>query len=250
MSKLRTTRAFGAGVLLGLMIGSAGMAAASFGYKAWSTVSVDYKNGFVAGFLTMANLARNLQPGGWVDQKYPHIPKAKPVEWSKTLDELYAKPENRKYTVTGMLQAVARDLEKKYGPAQDPMDRTRDQMLEKLRALGERNKNEQPEGEAGKAGEGESGAPLANAPGDDKAQPGPNDKGEPKALPRTDFPNDRKRKWCRCDGTDPKLARAARQANATEKQKASSGVPAASSGTAGSTGPAAPTGPAGSPAKP
>src|SRR3569832_948218 len=84
-----SSRAIGAGILVGKLIGSAGIAAAGFGWKAWSSLKTDYKLGYVGGFLDMANLARNLQPGGWVDTKYPYLPQVKPYLCAAELDQLY-----------------------------------------------------------------------------------------------------------------------------------------------------------------
>src|SRR5690349_21595412 len=107
-------RDFGAGAVLGLALGTAGVSAAAFGYDGWNKFSYDFRVGYVNGFLSMANLARNLDPGGWVDSKYPMVPTAKPAEWAAKVDELYKDPENQHYSMTSILQTAAHELEKKY----------------------------------------------------------------------------------------------------------------------------------------
>jgi len=225
MSRLRSIRAFGAGVLLGVIVGSAAVAGAAFGYKAWTSVHDDYKIGYVAGFFSMANLARNLQPGGWVDSRYPHLPQVKAPVWRAKLDELYAKPENQKYSVNGLLQVAARELEKQYGKAIDPIERARQNMKEKLRAIAARKQREQQQAGA-TAGKPEGSVAQETEAGDEATdvelpvEPSEKVDAPAKKPAAVEAPVERKKKWCRCDGTDPQAARAERQAKAKAEEEA------------------------------
>ena len=58
-------RGFAAGVLVGLLAGSAGMASATFGLNGWSRFSEDFRNGYLNGFLDMANLALSILLSPW-----------------------------------------------------------------------------------------------------------------------------------------------------------------------------------------
>ena len=205
-------RGFVSGVMVGLLLGSGGMAVASFGYKGWTRFNTDFKGGYVTGFLDFTNLARNLDPGGYVDQRYPYLPQVKPLEWVTKIDELYAKPENQDYTMASMLQLAAHKLEEKYGKAEDPVARTRRRMQDQLAALAKRraaqHAQQAPDGQAapGVAAPTGAAAPAATPPAKTLVPKTPN-------IPHP-------RKWCRCDGTDVKAAIAARKAKAEAEERA------------------------------
>jgi hypothetical protein len=193
-------RDFGAGALLGLALGTAGISAASFGYEGWNKFSQDFRSGYVTGFLSMANLARNLDPGGWVDSKYPMVPNAKPIEWAAKVDELYKDPENQHYSMNSILQQAAHELQKKYGKAMSPDKRAIERMQQQLAAVKRRRE----------------------AMGLDPSMRPKKDPTQVEAAPKTAQPPAPKppRKWCRCDGKNPKAERAKRRAAAAEKAKA------------------------------
>jgi hypothetical protein len=204
----RSSRGFRAGaavgVLIGLLIGSAGVAAATFWVQGWQRFSDDFKVGYINGFLDMANLARNLQPGGWVDTKYPQVPQAKPVEWANVVNELYKDPANARYSITSILQTAAQRLEAKYGRAETPEQRTLQRMQHQLEMM--RKKREK----AGLPVEPPKAASTpTKVPGAVKTSETTAEKKEAKKPAR---------KWCRCDGKDPKAARAARKAAAAKKE--------------------------------
>ena len=184
MRRSGSIRGFSVGVVVGILVASAGMAVAAFGYKGWQRVSEDFRNGYVQGFIEMANLARNLDPGGWVDTKYPYVPKAKFIEWRVRADELYAKPENQKYAIDSLLQLVARDLEGRYGTVRAE-ERQRSIMAMQLKQLYERQVEE------AKA----KGLPPPPAPAEL-----PKDFVPHKTIAKPD--KKRTKKWCRCDGSD------------------------------------------------
>jgi hypothetical protein len=188
------------GVLIGLLLGSAGMAGAAFGYKGWQTFSDEFKTGYVTGFLGMANLARNLDPGGWVDSKYPQFPKVKPLEWVILVDDLYKMPENQGYSINSILQSAAHQLELKYGKPATAEERTKQRMAHQLEIL---RKQREKAGLLPKDGE-----PKADSPASKAVTPPAAGGGKNVADERPP------RKWCRCDGTDPKEARAQRKAAA------------------------------------
>jgi hypothetical protein len=202
MRKFSFLRGFSSGVAIGVLVGSAGMAAAAFGYKGWQVFSNDFKGGYVSGFLDMANLARNLQPGGWVDDHYAYLPGVRVIEWKLKLDEIYSKPENQKYSVESALQLAGHELEEKHGKSLTPEERERSITMQMLAA---RRKKQIEEATA-------KGLP----PPPEIVMP---DASVPAHAPRTaGDPNKPKvRKWCRCDGTDPKLARQQRKARAAEE---------------------------------
>jgi len=185
------------GVLLGTVIGSAGLSVAAFGYPGWQKFSEEFKVGYITGFLDMSHLARNLAPGGWVDTKYPMVSKAKPREWAATIDTLYQKPENQNYTVTSILQLASHKLQDKYGK-DSPEERTTRKMKAQLEAA---RKKHEANVAAGKVPPPEK-TPPPRAPG--------------KGVKLSDLAP--KKKWCRCDGKDPKQARAARKAAAVKEE--------------------------------
>ncbi len=194
-----SVRGFCAGVVVGVMIGSAGLAAAAFGYNGWQKFSQDFKVGYVFGFLEMANLARNLDPGGYLDIKYPMVPKAKPVHWADEVNRLYADPANQKYSMTSIMQLASHELQKKFGSAPSPEERTRRRMEQQLEAL--RRKREAL-GLAEKDPKRQAIAP------EKVVEPSPAAPAEPK-----------KKKWCRCDGKDPAAERARRRAEAPRREE-------------------------------
>src|SRR5689334_2763415 len=181
-------RDFGAGAILGLVLGTAGISAASLGYTGWSKFSQDFRIGYVTGFLSMANLARNLDPGGWVDSKYPMVA-AKPFEWAAKVDELYKDPENQHYTINSMLQQAAHDLQKKYGKPMPAEQRAFLRMQQQLAAVKKRREAQ--------------GLDPNMRPKKDPKLLEATPKVVPPAAPKP-------RKWCRCDGKNPKEERAKR----------------------------------------
>jgi hypothetical protein len=142
MKRHGSSRGFGrglfVGLLAGLVLGSSAMVLAAPTGKGWTRFTEDFRFGYVFGFLDMANLARNLEPGGYVDEHYPLWPKVNPMEWKTMVDELYRNPENQKYSMTGILQLAALNLEKKYGPAPSIVERIKPQLAGMLKAAEER----------------------------------------------------------------------------------------------------------------
>jgi len=208
MSDRKTIRGFAAGVLVGVVIGSAGIGAAAIGHKGWMRFSEDFRGGYVAGFIEMANLARNLQPGGWVDQRYPYLPQVKWIEWRDTVTQLYVDPENQSYSISSMLQLASHELEKKYGKAGDPQLRVMEKMKTQLSAVVKNRELTAAKNPAAGA------AAVAPAPASSPTivvQPS-------SPMTRVEIP--RVRKWCRCDGKDPKAAQAERQARAKAAEAA------------------------------
>lgn len=194
-------RGFVVGVLVGSVIGSAGVAGATFGLKGWSRFTEDFRNGYVNGFLDMANLARNLEPGGWVDKRYPYLPAVKPQEWRGVVDKIYTEPANKDYLITSVMQLAGKRLEDRYGKAEDPLlrqkRRSEAQMAALRKKLDEDAKKGKPVTPAAKPAE--SAKPAVEKPSSEPVQvPAP---------PRS-------KKWCRCDGTDAKAAREKRKAEA------------------------------------
>lgn len=116
------------GLLAGLVLGSSAMVLAAPTGKGWARFTEDFRFGYVFGFLDMANVARNLEPGGYVDERYPLWPQAKPTEWKALVDELYRNPENQKYPLTAILRMAGENLEKKYGPAPSIVERLKPQL--------------------------------------------------------------------------------------------------------------------------
>ena len=161
MKRHRSPRGFGRGVfvglLAGLVLGSSAMVLAAPTGKGWARFTEDFRFGYVFGFLDMANVARNLDPGGYVDEKYPLWPQAKPTEWKALVDELYRNPENQKYPLTGILRMAGVTLEKKYGPAPSIVERLKPQLSTLLKAA------EKAKAEAAAKGEAEGKADPAGA---------------------------------------------------------------------------------------
>lgn len=217
MSDGKTVRGFAAGVLVGVLIGSAGIGAAAIGHMGWMRFSEDFRGGYVAGFIEMANLARNLQPGGWVDQRYPYLPQVKWIEWRDKVTELYAAPENKDYSLASILQLASHELEKKYGKAVDPEYRTMQKLQSQL-AIVAKNRELEVSKQAGAGTQ----PPAPGAPSTLVAKPGPPGSAptlvaKAPSLPKaSDTP--RPRKWCRCDGKDPKAAQAERKARAEAEE--------------------------------
>lgn len=202
-------RGFVVGVLVGSVIGSVGVAGATFGLKGWSRFSEDFRNGYVNGFLDMANLARNLEPGGWVDKRYPYLPAVKPQEWRGVIDKIYTEPANKDYLITSMMQLAGKRLEDRYGKAEDPLLRQKrrtDAQMEALRKKLSQGAKLNPA------------TPPPAAKPDEAAKPA----GEKPASGAVEVPvPPRPRKWCRCDGTDPKAAREKRKAEAAAEESRS-----------------------------
>lgn len=209
MRQAGSVRGFLVGVFVGTLIGSVGMAAASFGYSGWTRFSRDFRGGYIAGFLDMANLARNLQPGGWVDKRYPYLPQVQLPEWEGVVEKLYADPANQKYRISSILQAAATKLVERYGAPADPMDRALIRSQQQLANLSRRltaKAAEDAKAAATATDKGAAPAKDAVAPGKDAAavKPAPPAAAKVAAAPRP-------RKWCRCDGSDPRAEREARK---------------------------------------
>lgn len=111
------------GIVLGFVIGSASIATATFGYKGWQRFGGEFQLGYLAGFFDMANLARNLDPGGFVDENYPVWPNVRLREWQQTVDGLYQDPKNQEYGMYAMLRIAAAEMKKKHGPGQTTIER-------------------------------------------------------------------------------------------------------------------------------
>ncbi|HEY2773477.1 MAG TPA: hypothetical protein VGK20_05440 [Candidatus Binatia bacterium] len=193
-------RAFVLGTVAGALFGSAAVAAAAFGYAGWQKFTNDFKNGYVTGFLDMANVARNLDAGGWVDEKYPWTPKVKPPEWRGVVDKLYKDPANQVYNVMSILQLAAKTIADRHGGALDPDERMRQRTESVLNELRKKA-----------IAEGQDPSKVPNIPGHIVVPASPGDAAE-------EPPH--QRKWCRCDGKDPNQLKAEREkAEAEDKAK-------------------------------
>lgn len=179
---------------------------AAFGYQGWQRFSDDFKGGYVTGFLAMAGLARNLQPGGWVDEKYPEVPNAKPLEWVAVISELYKDPKNQGYSMPSIMMTAARRLEEKHGKALPPYERAKQRMQRQLETA---RKNRAAAGVPPPE-------PQAAAAPPNEMQGASNSKASASKAAVNKPP----RKWCRCDGKDPKAARAQRKEAAEAKEAA------------------------------
>lgn len=215
-------RGFTVGVLVGVLAGSAGMASATFGLKAWTRLSDDYRTGYINGFLDMATLARNLQPGGWVDERYPAFPQARPLEWKGTIDKLYEDPANKDFLITSMIQLAGKKMEERYGKPTDPAQRAKARMDAQLAAL--KNKFAKSAENTAEKNKEEAADAAAKAPAKPAEKPAaaatpavPLPEGKAVQVP---VPPRSNRKWCRCDGTDYKAAREKRRAEAAAAEAA------------------------------
>jgi hypothetical protein len=201
MRKRLSIRDFVAGAVFGVLLGSVSLSTASMGYTAWEKLSDDFKIGYVTGFLSLANLTRNFDPGGWLDQRYPAVPNATPVQWAAAVDKLYQEPRMQKFSIHSVLQSAATELQKVHGKPLDPYQRVQQRAQTQLQALQKRQ-------EAKAKKEGEKPAPVVKniqAPEKKVAAPPKKNTG---------------RKWCRCDGKDPKAERARRRAEAAKSAEA------------------------------
>jgi hypothetical protein len=205
MRRKFSIRDFGAGAVVGLVIGTSGLAAAALSYTGWQKLSQDFKIGYVTGYLDMAGIARNLDPGGYVDTRYPRA-HAKAVEWAALIDKLYKDPEYQSYSINSMMQAVAHKLQEQFG-ATSADERMKSRMARQLEMIKKRQ-----ELQAEKAGK--------QPPKNTKLVEAPEKKVSPPKKPTT-------RKWCRCDGKDPKAERARRRAARAEAEKAAGAKPGA-----------------------
>ncbi|HYC00985.1 MAG TPA: hypothetical protein VEC57_17760 [Candidatus Limnocylindrales bacterium] len=132
MRKNGHARGFVTGLIVGLLIGSVSVSIAAVGYKAWSRVSPDYRMGYVNGYFDMAMLARNLHPGGFVDERYPVFPQARARDWVEAVDKAYQNPANQKYSMYSILQVAAGELEKKFGKPPTPLERLAPRLKQQL----------------------------------------------------------------------------------------------------------------------
>jgi hypothetical protein len=199
MRDLRSIRGFGAGLVVGVLVGSAGLSVAAISYKGWHKFSPDFRTGYVAGFVDMSNLARNLDPGGYIDANYPYIVGARPIEWSDMIAELYKDPQNQGYTITSLMMLAAHKLQEKHGVAGTPTDRVNRKMEMQLDAVRRMREKMGIKPDQGRT-------KTAEAP--------------PRVVePETAVKAPTQRKWCRCDGKDPKAAQVQRKAAAAEQEK-------------------------------
>jgi hypothetical protein len=211
MKARRSLGGFAAGVVVGALFGSSAIALAAFGYKGWQKFPYEFKQGYIAGFLDMALLARNLDPGGWVDIKYPFVPKVSPTEWYKTVEEVYKDPENQEYLMTTVMQVASHNLKKKYGQIVTPEERTRARMQMQLDAV----RHNKEIAAAAAANADSAGTPAPATPPKPVEKPAVKPPATPEAsAPAKPAVAKPPRKWCRCDGTDPKKATAERKARA------------------------------------
>lgn len=212
MNVRQSFRGFGLGVLVGLLVGSTGVATAALGYKGWERFSKDFLQGYIVGFMEMSNLARNLHPGGWVDQRYPYGD-AKSAEWYPLLDEFYKDPKYQGYTLPSLLGAASTVLAERHNiPSAD--ERARKRFQEQLMAAQKRAAAEAAKTGASPEDAAQAGSEVASEKAAKKAAKNAAG-GDSNKVPAVGEPAERSgRKWCRCDGKDPKVERLRRRAKA------------------------------------
>jgi hypothetical protein len=89
-----------------------------------------FKQGYVAGFIDCVRIAKALDPFSYIATQFPAPPKAKPLVWVRTIDELYAKDEHKNRTLAQILIIAGTKLQKDLG--EEPF-KPNDQRLEALR---------------------------------------------------------------------------------------------------------------------
>ena len=115
----------------GLVIGSAGVAGAAFGKKGWERFGPMFQQGYVAGFIDAVRIAKNFDPSSYLATNYALPPKAKPLDWTIAVTELYAQKEHENRPMSQILNIVGLNLTKKFGP-EVKMDHAR--QIARLRA--------------------------------------------------------------------------------------------------------------------
>lgn len=197
------------GIILGFSVGSASVATAMFGYKGWQRFGGDFQLGYLAGFFDMANLARNLEPGGYVDEHFPVWPEVKVLEWRTVIDELYKNPANQEYGMYAIVQLAAKELAKVHGPAPTAIERLAPKLKEQL----ERARDPKQQAQR----------PATAAPADKKPTVS-------SGASKAHDPWTRKYRWCRCTAVEKKAEKQKRKETREQarKAKASEQAPKAS----------------------
>ena len=127
---LKRFRGVAMGFALGFLVGSAGVASAAFGRQGWDRFGLLFKQGYVAGFIDCVRIAKAIDPFSYIATNFPAPPRAKPIVWVRTIDDLYAKDEHKDRTLAQILIIAGAKLEKDFG---DDQARPGDQRLEHLR---------------------------------------------------------------------------------------------------------------------
>ncbi|HIF64178.1 MAG TPA: hypothetical protein EYG16_03915 [Deltaproteobacteria bacterium] len=106
------------GLALGLTLGAAGGSLAGFSKKGWGRVGLEFKQGYMAGFVDALRVAKNQDPTGWMTKNY-RVPKnAKAIHWVAEVDRLYNNPLNANREMAQIMVVAGRNMvnSKKFGP--------------------------------------------------------------------------------------------------------------------------------------
>ncbi len=112
-----------AGLIVGIIIGAAGLVAAGTGKKLWLERGQEFQVGYLSGFFDAALMGRNLEPGGFFDQRYPMWPGVKLMSWYHEALAVAKEDESEGYTMAQVLGAVAGRFHKKHGKPPTAFDR-------------------------------------------------------------------------------------------------------------------------------
>jgi len=104
------------GFAAGVIAATAGVSVAALARKGWERFGLDFKQGYVSGFIDATRIAKAYDPSGYLSRQYRIPPKAPSVYWVRTLDELYKKPEHEARTVWQLMAIAGPILEKQFGP--------------------------------------------------------------------------------------------------------------------------------------
>jgi hypothetical protein len=106
------------GLALGLTLGAAGGSLAGFSKKGWGRVGLEFKQGYMAGFVDALRVAKNQDSSGWMTKNY-RVPKnAKAIHWVAEVDRLYKEPSNSNREMAQIMVVAGRNMvdSKKFGP--------------------------------------------------------------------------------------------------------------------------------------
>jgi len=110
---------FAAGVVAGVLFGTATLSVAGLGLKAWKGNPAYLQAGYISGFTDAVRIARAQNSESYLALTYPLPSHASTIEWQKEINRLYEDPKFAEAPVSALMAIAGRRLVSRYGALSD-----------------------------------------------------------------------------------------------------------------------------------
>jgi len=110
-----TTKSLVLGIVIGLLIGSAGLVYSAMGKAGWDKQPAYFKLGYIAGFNDVIRMVKRSVPDSAIAKDYTLPRNAKIPNWLYTIETMYKDPKYKDRNISQMMALAGSDMKAQYG---------------------------------------------------------------------------------------------------------------------------------------